>query len=190
MNTPDRDLSRRSGEAAEADRLDAAIDQVAARMVAVPDDGEMTLRIVSALPERPAWSLHWLMPRLAITAALAIAALGITVVLRTFDDRSTAVLRSAVLSSPAVELAAAALEHRTTREPASIVRRTFVEPSQSDRRTTDVLDHERSLPAIAAMRSLDFDSLAPVSLPEDAPLTLEPLAIADLPLTTDSFSPR
>lgn len=174
----------------DADRLDSAIDHVAARMVAVPDDADMTLRIVGALPDRPAWSLHWLRPRIAITAALAIAALGVTVVLRTFDDRSTAVLGSAVFRSPAVELAGAALEHRTTREPASIVRRTFVEPSQHDHRTADVPDHERSLPAIAAMRPLDFDSLAPVSLPQDAPLTLEPLAIADLPLTTDNFSPR
>ncbi len=173
----------------DRDHLDAAIDRVAARMVALPDDGEMTLRIVSALPERSS-RLRWLMPQFAAIGALALAALAITVVLRTFDDRSTTVLRSAVLRSPAVELATAAVEHRTTREPASNVRRTFAAPSQNDRRTTDVPDHERSLPAIAAIRSLDFDSLAPVSLPEDAALTLEPLVIADLPLTADSFSPR
>jgi len=51
-------------------------------------------------------------------------------------------------------------------------------------------DFDRSLPAIAAMSVLELDSLAPASLPEDAPLTLKPLAIESLPLTDDSFSPR
>jgi len=60
-----------------------------------------------------------------------------------------------------------------------------VEPLEVSR-----VDHERSLPALGAVTALAFDSLTPVSLPEDAPLTLKPLEIADLPLTADGVSPR
>ncbi len=170
---------------AEHDHLDAAIDAVAARLTHIEDNPALASRIVSALPERSAWSLHWLMPRLAITAALAVATT--IVVLRTFDEGSTEVLRTEVVSSPIVELPAPIA--RTVAEPSQIVRRTIVERPQNERRTIEVPDFERSLPSIAAARSLELDSLAPVSLPEDAPLTLEPLAIADLPLTAE-FSPR
>ena len=167
------------------DLLDDKIDAVAARLTHVDDDPAMVSRIVNTLPERSAWPLHWLMPRLAITAALLAA--STLVVLRPFDDRSTIVLRSAVLSS-AVEMAAAVPEHRTA--PALNVRRTFVERSQNERGTIDVPDFEHSLPSIAAVAALQLEVIAPATLPEDAPLTLKPLEIADLPLTADSFSPR
>jgi hypothetical protein len=87
-------------------------------------------------------------------------------------------------------MAAAIPEYRTNIELAQIVRRTTGERSENDRRTIDVPDHERSLPSIAVVAALQLGSLAPVNLPEDAPLTLVPLAIADLPLTAESISPR
>ena len=59
---------------AKVDRLDTAIDHVASRMVAVPDDGEMTLRIVSALPERTS-RLRWLIPQFAAIGVTVIVAL-------------------------------------------------------------------------------------------------------------------
>ena len=46
-------------------------------------------------------------------------------------------------------------------------------------------DHEFSLPAIAAAAAMAIDPLAPANLAEDAPLTVESLQIADLPLTTE-----
>jgi hypothetical protein len=174
------------------DVLDEAIDATAARMTAVAADDELARRIVTSLPERSGWSRYWLMPRLAITAALAIATTF--VVLRMFDDRSTAVLRTEVVSAPAATpspiVEPPAIVRRTNVEPPAIVRRTIAEPPLNDRRAVDVPDFDRSLPAIAAVAALEFDSLAPVSLPEDAPLTLAPLAIADLPLTAEPISPR
>ena len=170
------------------DQLDQAIDHVAARLTHVTDDEGLALRIMETLPDRSGWSLQWLMPRLAFTAMLAVAIAY--VVLQPFGERSTDVLRTEVVSASAVELAAAAPEHRTNVEPALFVRRTIVERPQNDRRTIDVPDFERSLPSLVAVAALEFDSLAPVSLPEDAPLTLAPLAIADLPLTAEPISPR
>ena len=75
--------------------LDEAIDQVAKRMTHVAEDDSLAARIANALPERSAWSVRWLMPRLAITAGLA--ALAIAVVLRTFDGRSVLERRRAQL---------------------------------------------------------------------------------------------
>jgi hypothetical protein len=176
----------------KGDRLDHAIDAIAARMTAVTEDDGLAERITAALPERSAWSWHWLVPRLAITAVIGLAAA--LVVLRSFDDGPANVLRTGVPSSPSVEQTAAIAsppsEHRTFVEPPLIVRRTIVERPQNDRRTLDAPDHERSLLALEVASALVLDSSAPESLPEDAPLTLKPLEIADLPLTADSFSPR
>ena len=171
------------------DRLDDAIDTTAARMTAVADDDSLALRIVSSLPERSAWSLHWLMPRLAITAALAMATAF--VVLRSFDDRSATVLRTEKAGGPIVELVAPA--ERTVVAPPLVVRGTIAEPRSNARRTAvdaDRPDHAFSLPAITAATALHIDALTPANLPEDAPLTVESLEIADLPLTADFISPR
>ncbi len=178
------------------DRLDEVIDGVAARMTSVEEDAALAARIASTLPDRRlgwTWILAGWAPRLAV---LAMAAVAITVVLRTFDDRSTNVLRTEVAkgTSPIVELPS---NHRRTPIEPSSVEPSSVEPSSGEppsnlRRTagyTDHPDHEFSLPAIAAVAALGVDPLAPVNLAEDAPLTIESLEIADLPLTTD-FSPR
>jgi len=67
------------------DRLDEAIDLVTARMTKVEEDTALAARIAVALPERR-FGLTWIRagwaPRLAM---LALAALAITVVLRTFE---------------------------------------------------------------------------------------------------------
>ena len=53
------------------DRLDDAIDAVAARMTAsVADDG-LAERILGSLPDRQAWFWQWPLSRLVITSALA-----------------------------------------------------------------------------------------------------------------------
>ena len=191
------DLSAEA-RSAKVDHLDRAIDAVAARLTRVEQDDAFAQRIVNALPERS--PTHWWAPRLAFTAALAIGVSLVvlrmfdevsTGVLRTFDEGSTGVLRAAVVSSPAIQLAAAAPEHRTNVEPALITRRTIVEPPQNDRRTiVDVPDFDRSLEAIDALGALSLASVAPSVLPEDAPLTLPPLAIEELPLTAETISPR
>ena len=166
------------------DHLDDAIDHVATLLVRVEDNDGLSTRILASLPDRSPWAPHWWMPRLAITAALGIGvALG---VLRTFDDGSTGVLRTENASAPVVEFHAAV--ERTPAELELIVRRTIVERPQNDRRTT--ADHERSLVAIAPPAVLSLKSVSPSELPGQGALAVEPLAIADLPLTAEAISPR
>jgi len=164
--------------------LDDAIDSVAARMTRVEEDDALAGRILAALPDRS--PIYWWTPRLAITSVLAAGAL--IFVLQPFSERSTDVLRTAVIGAPTVELATTAAEHRTTVAPAQIGRRTIGEPLENDRGT--IVDFERSLEAIEAPVALSLVTLAPSALREDAPLTVQPLTIADLPLAADSISPR
>jgi hypothetical protein len=168
------------------DHLDDAIDSVAARMTRVEENDALAIRISSSLPDRRV-GLGWIFagwaPRLAV---LALGALAITVVLRTFDDGSTGVLRTESASVPFVEFRAAV--ERPAVEPEPIVRRTPVEPSSNDRRTTE--DFDRSLEALVAPAALALGTLAPSDLPVQGSLVLEPLAIADLPLTAEIISPR
>ena len=186
MNTG-RDVSAEA-RSAKVDHLDDAIDVVAARLTMVTEDVTLASRIADALPDRSRWSLGWLMPRLAITAGLAIAAS--LVVLRTFDERSTVVQRSFDERSTDVQLAASVAEHRTLVERSSNARRTIVERSSNDRGTIDIPDFERSLEAIAPAASLALASLTPSELRDQGTLALEPLAIADLPLTAENHSQR
>jgi hypothetical protein len=50
-------------------------------------------------------------------------------------------------------------------------------------------DFDRSLPAIDAMTALIVNDVTPGELAAPAALVLEPIVIADLPLTAESFSP-
>ena len=126
-------------------------------------------------------------PRLAIIAAsLSRRRCRSTNVRRSFYERSTSTFDGVLRRS----VGSCGTGAPNVVEPTLNVRRTIVEPSSNVRRTIDGSDFDRSLPALEAARVLAFDSLAPASLPEDAPLTLKPLEIADLPLTADSFSPR
>ena len=172
------------------DQLDEAIDTVAARLTQVAEDEGLGQRIVSELPERTTW-LGWVSASWALRLAVGVIAIGTTlVVLRTFSDGSTTVLRteSASVPSERTVVEPPSNERRTFVEPPLIVRRTIVEPPLNVRRTEG--DHEFSLPAIAAAAALDIDALAPANLAGYAPLNVEPLEIADLPLTFESFSPR
>jgi hypothetical protein len=181
MNEPRRDL------------LDGAIDATAARMTAVAADDSLGQRIISELPERTTW-LGWVSASWALRLAVGVLAIGMTVVvLRTFDDGSTAVLRTESATAPITIVEPPSNDRRTSVEPPLIVRRTIVEPSSNRRRTTvegERSDHEFSLAAIAAPEALSVGSLSPDDLPAEDALAIAPLAIADLPLTPESFAPR
>jgi len=167
------------------DRLDEAIDHVAKRLMThVTDDDALATRILASLPDRSPWHLHAWIPRLAITAMLA-AAISF-VVLRTFDDGSTGVLRSASAGGPFVEFRA--VIERTPVEPELIARRTTVERLSNIRRTAE--DFERSLDAIAVPAALSLKAVTASELPGQGSLFVEPLTIADLPLTAETISPR
>jgi hypothetical protein len=183
MNTS---LSRRSGEAAKADRdLDSAVDHVAKRMVAVPDDPEMVARIVSVLPERSS-RLGWLIPQFAALGLIVIA-----VVMWSTRERpaSTAVLPSTqIATASALRGVITPREPGTTREPGTVVRTQPVErlePLEPLR-----ADFDRSLPALESMDSLMVSDLTPRELPASPALELAPLGVTDLPLTAESFPPR
>ncbi len=163
------------------DGLDHAIDAVAARMMAVAEDDGFAQRIASALPERPAWSWHWLMPRLAITAAIVAGVSAVVI------KNGHTTLQPAV--QPAVQAVAQIVQPTVQPAVQANVRRSFRTNVQPNDRLND-RDNEHSLPALETASVPAFDSLAPMSLPEDAPLTLEPLAIADLPLTAETNSER
>src|SRR5688500_1251470 len=135
---------------ATRDRLAAAIDQVAARLVAVPDDGEMTLRIVSALPERPS-RLRWLIPQFAAIGALAIAALVWT--MRNTSPAVTTLPASVAASITGLANGVAADEPGTALRTMPLER---LEPLERMEPAVPKAsgDHERALPAIEALSVL------------------------------------
>jgi hypothetical protein len=171
------------------DRLDQAIDRVAAQLTRVEDNDALAVQIINALPERVSW-FGWLFhawaPRLAMIA-IVVAAGMVWGSRREVSTPGASPLASSQPVATPVALVAPVREAAPDRTMPleHLERLELVEPLESERS-----DFDRSLPAIAAMRSLELEPLAPASLPEDALLTLEPLAIADLPLTAETVSPR
>jgi hypothetical protein len=165
------------------DHVDDAIDSVAARLTEAKEDAAFALRIVNALPERSTWMWFGWKPRLALVALALVATIG--VVQRTFDNRSTDVLRAENASGPVVEL-------RASIEPLEPNRTKPLEPVEPMEPLEPLAkpDHEFSLPSIAAVAALQLELIAPATLPEDAALTIESLTIVDLPLSADPISPR
>jgi hypothetical protein len=173
MSTPD--LSRRGGEAAQAAPLDTAIDRVAARMVAVPDDPDMTLRIVGALPERSS-RRGWLIPQLAALGALAVAAVLWSM---RGQPAGPTVLPSAGIAP------VAAFPRVTPREPGTLVRTHISEPPEPPPPSEPSrIDFERALPAI------ELSVIGTEALPAFEALTLAPIEIGELPLTAEPMSPN
>ena len=163
------------------DRLDTAIDQVASRMVAVPDDGEMTLRIVSALPERTS-RLRWLIPQLAAIGALVIVAL-----VWTMRNESTPGI--AMLPSPAGTSMIGLANAVAADAPGTASRTMPLEGLEHlDRMEPLDGDHDRALLPIEAVAALVVPSLSPVDIPATELLTIAPIAVSDLPMTAESFS--
>jgi len=168
------------------DRLDEAIDHVVARMVRVEENDVLATQIINALPERAGW-FGWLFhswaPRLAMIAMIVTAG-----IVWGNKEPATSPQLDALASKVTVMEPAALVA--TVRQAAAI--RTMplepvepLEPLEPSR-----MDFDRSLPALAAVGSLDFDSLAPDALPASEGLVLESLVIADLPLTAEPISPR
>ena len=167
------------------DRLDEAIDRVAARMTHVDDNGALTGQIVNALPERSIgfgwWFRSWA-PRLAMVAVVIAAG----IVWSNRGTQESSPIAATIAGSPNTDLIPLVASVREA-EPNRTLPLEPLEPLEPMEPSN--ADFEFSLPSIAAVAALELEMIAPASLPEDAPLTLAPLAIADLPLT-DGFSPR
>ena len=172
----------------DIDRLDAAIDQTAARMVAVPDDPEMVARIVSALPERSS-RLGWLIPQFAALGAIVIAAV-------VWSTRERPAVQ-ALLPSTEIATATAFRGVVTSRDLGTIRELETVVRTQPLERLEPVepleplgSDFDRSLPALETVDSLMVSDLTPRELPASPALELAPIGVSDLPLTAESFPPR
>ena len=163
------------------DRLDTAIDHVASRMVAVPDDGEMTLRIVSALPERTS-RLRWLIPQFAAIGAIIIAAL-------VWTTRNNTAPELATLPSANVAQMTGLATAVASNEPGAALRTMPLEPLEPLERLEPLEgDHERALLPIEAVAALVVPSMSSVEIPATELLTIAPIAVSDLRMTAESFS--
>ena len=182
------------------DRLDDAIDLVAARMTAVEADAALAGRIVSSLSERSVW-----LPRVWISrvAMGALAAAAVIVVLRPFyrsagegpakaGHYSVGVgvgvgVGAGVGVGPDAGVSAGAgpakAGHYTVDEGADPA-----EVAHQGATMVDNPDHEFSLAAIDAPDALSLTALTPTELALEPALAPASLMIADLPLS--DFSPR
>ena len=185
----------------DRDALDTAIDHVTARMLAVPDDREVTLRILAALPDRSS-PVRWLLPRFAPIGAIAIAALVWTT--RTGPVPLIATRPSAAVGGMSGLANAVAadepLESASARNSAGELRRDHavaafgreggpLEPLAPLEPLLFVADHDRALPAIEALAALSVDEVAPTSIAASPLLSLAPIEIVELPMTAD-FPPQ
>jgi hypothetical protein len=162
--------------------VDSAIDHVAKRMVAVPDDPEMVARIVSALPERSS-RLGWLIPQLAALGAIVIAAL-------VWSTRERPAL-PALLPSTDVVIATAFRDVIAAREPGTPLRTQPLERLELLERLEPLgSDFDRSLPALDTLGALELTVIETRALPSAEALTLAPIEIGELPLTAETISPN
>jgi hypothetical protein len=159
--------------------LDTAIDAVAKQLTDVEHDPHLPARIAASLPDRPSW-FGWWAPRLAMIAILAAAGIVWGNRGQEVTPGVSPLASSQPITRPLV-LMAAVREAEPNRTPP-------LEPVEPLEQMEPALDFDRALPPIEALASIELDSLAPESLPEDAPLTVAPLAVTDLPLTPDSVS--
>ena len=183
----------------KVDRLDLAIDQVAARLVAVPDDDEMTLRIVSALPQRTS-RLRWLLPQLAAIGAIVIAALFWTTrgntpptlaTLPTLDGpRMNGLANAVAANEPGTALRTMPLESASARNDSRELRRDLAVGGPLEPMEPLEGDHERALSAIETVAALVVPSVSPIEIPATELLTIAPIAVSDLPMTAESFLQR
>ena len=151
-----------------SDDVNAVIDHVAAKMVAVQDDPELVTRIVRALPDQQS-RLGWLIPQLTALSAIAIAAV-------VWSTRGQ--------PAPTPLLPAGEIAMWSTPPPRVIAH----EP-----RTLGTLGTQPSEPSEPAEPSEplvpgDFDRSLP-ALPAVDALMVSELGIPELALTAETFSP-
>lgn len=167
MNAPNRDL-------------DAAIDHVAARLIAGPgDDAELARRIVGALPERRS-RLGWLVPQIAALGALAIA---VWVWRSPQPPASTTVLPATpVAMAAALPLPVVPTPARTAR-PLSATRARTIAAWSAAVIAGERFDHERALPGLVV------EDVSTTEIPTLAALRLAPIDISEIETPSD-IAPR
>jgi hypothetical protein len=156
---------------------DSAIDQVAARLVAVPDHhDQLAQRIVSALPDRSS-RLRWLIPQFAAIAAVALA---IFVWTRTARPPVPAVLPSSAVTAMG---ALASVVNATAPGTPSFRSRPLEHARVAELSESSRSDFERALPALASvaslvMREVGVADLDPMPLSEPASISIPDLKLS------------
>lgn len=157
----------------DVDRLDAAIDHVAKRLVAVPGrEADLTQQIIRALPDRS--SRHrWLIPQFVALGTILAA-----VVLWTTRDRSmpaTAMSSSAFMPmAPFATTANPQLLWPGTQPSERLEPLDPLEPLERTDGLTSV-DFDRALTPITPMNALSLSELSLIAIAP--PASIEPAAI-------------
>jgi hypothetical protein len=188
------------------DQLDAAIDRVATRLVSVQPDGLTTDRIASRLPERfrrglkpsPSSRINWswLAPQLAAAAGVALLAFFL------FSNRSTEVVDktatfdAAAPDAPDAPDAPAAPD--TPVAPVATVARVVpaVRSASAPRKTPaiavvdDSFDRDFGLDPIVRPGQIVISAIAQAPAIDVPTAQVAPIVLTDLPLASESPSPR
>ena len=157
------------------DQMDQAIDQVANRMVSVPENDRLLDTIVTSLPERRShrWNIVW------APLAVGIAVLLIAVAVRRNNDVEPTQNVASINRVPLAEL----VKSIEPNEPVERVERVErVEPVKSN----DTFDRDYGLPPVAAPVEIAFRSIGvegPIVVP---PSEVAPLVLTELPSVDDS----
>lgn len=180
--------------------LDAAIDRVATKMVAIDDDARVLQGVLSRLPDRASrpWFLgmpvqatvavalvaaafQWARPSEPPATPIAIAPIhsiappvvtGLMVV--PTDRRADIHLRQG--SGGQARLPPSPRLRRANPTPA------FAEATAGKPDSRVGGDHERSLPPVAAIEAIELGEISAPAIELDAPALLEPLVLTDLSL--------
>ena len=178
----------------DPDRLDAAIDDVAKRLVAVPgNEAELTQHIISALPDRSS-RLRGLIPQFVALGAIVIAAFAWTL-------RHQSLTRAPKSSGPQVLVATTSVPSSTlaplspfatTKAPNRALRTELLEPLaplEPLEPLRESLDFEHSLSPIAPVNALALSDMSLSAIAAPAAIDLAPIEIRDIP-TMAEIPPR
>jgi len=168
--------------------LDAAIDRVAERMVAVPEDSGLLARTMTQLPERQAtpWFLGM---RVQLVAAAAIVLVAFIYARPSRQVTSNVVPQVAVTAPTVARTPDPSFAKATEGRPGSripvaappVARRLPTPASRLpvERRPED---HERSLAPVDAIDALELIGIAPSAIEIETAAALDPLVLPELAL--------
>lgn len=171
----------------DRDHLDDAIDRVAKQLTHVDDDALFATRVIAALPERTTW-FGWLMhswaPRLAMIAII-VGAVALWNVRRVTTELPAVSTTTLTAYAPALVPVAPEFLEPVGIEPLEPRRTKPMEPGNPG-----TVEPFIGLPSIEAPKAIAVNDIGPQALPVEDALAVPPLAIAELPLTAESFPER
>jgi hypothetical protein len=168
--------------------LDAAIDRVAERMVAVPEDSGLLARTIERLPERQAtpWFLAMPVQVIAAAAVVLVAFLYARPAQELSRPEASQAAVTAPASTPALDARIPAPEPRVPDLAAAPVARQA--QSRPAPLVMDRADHDRSLAPVDAIDALELVGIVPPAMELDAATAPAPLVLPELALDTKGDS--